>query len=218
MGYASDFVRVLLSQRGDPYHWGEEVRMDDPNPPAFDCSEFTEWGSHRVGNPLPDGSANQYEFCRRKGTLITVTKALATPGALLYHPGHVAVSMGDKSHSVEAKGKAYGVGIFSALGRGWTTGMLVPGMIYAAPPKPPGATHPRWPGRFITQPPVMKMTAAETRFQQRLADLGFYHGRIDGIYGPATEAATVALQDRAKIRQDGIVGEITWNAAWTVKV
>jgi hypothetical protein len=41
----------------------------------------------------------------------------------------VAISLGD-GRTIEARGSAYGVGIFSANGRGWTAGGLVPGMKY----------------------------------------------------------------------------------------
>ena len=58
-----------------------------------------------------------------------VEQALRTPGALLFRPGHVAISLGD-GRTIEAKGSKYGVGIFSAHNRGWTTGGLIPGMRY----------------------------------------------------------------------------------------
>lgn len=215
MAYAADFIRVLRTQIGDPYIWAREVNLNDPNPHGFDCSEYTEWGVHRIGLYLPDGSSAQHSYCKRKGTIISVRKALATQGALLWHPGHIAVSVGNSKSSIEAKGKAYGVGVFSALGRGWEAGMLVPGLHYTAPPKPPASTGiPRWPGRYITQPPVMKMTAAEGRYQQQLAKLGYYHGKQDLLYGPGMEAATVEMQKDKHLKPDGVVGDQTWYAAF----
>lgn len=211
--YASTFVKILLSQRGDPYIFGYEVNLNDPNPRAFDCSEFIEWAAHRAGGYMPDGSPAQWDYCRRKGTSIGVAAAVRTSGALLHKDGHIAISLGN-GNTIEAKGKAYGVGVFSAAGRGWTHGMKVPGMVYGAPPKPPATTAPRWPGRFLTQPPMMKMLVAEKPYQQRLAALGLYGGPIDLLYGPSMESATRALQDRKGIRVDGVAGEDSWYAAW----
>lgn len=211
--YASAFVSKLLSQRGDTYVFGGEIRPGTVNPNRYDCSEFTEWSAHMVGGYLPDGSSAQLDYCRKKGTIISVSTAMKTSGALLFRPGHVAVSLGN-GKTIEARGKAYGVGVFSADNRGWTAAAKVPGMTYGAPPKPPATTAPRWPGRFITQPPVFEMNAAETKFQERLRALGLYGGPIDSLYGPSTESATRVLQQRRGLVEDGIVGDKTWYAAW----
>jgi cell wall-associated NlpC family hydrolase len=217
--YAADVTRLALTQVGDRYVYGAEVSHSDPNPKLhhkpLDCSEFTEWDLNRLGIKMPDGSANQYTYCKRYGKVVSVAQAIKTQGALLYHPGHIAISLGNGS-TIEAKGKAYGVGKFSASGRGWTAGLLIPHVVYGAPPKPPtvSSTVPRWPGRYLTQPPMMVLTAAETKIQTRLRDLGLYHGRIDSRYGPMTEEAVDELQRRKGLRQDGVVGDQTWYAAF----
>lgn len=217
--YIADLVSLLRTQIGDPYIWGREVSPSDPNPYGFDCSEYVEWGVRRKGGYIPDGSSAQYEYCRSKGTTCSVTTAINTFGALLHHypfdgrPGHIAVSLGN-GYTLEARGKAYGVGTFAgAASRGFTHGMRVPGFTYGAPLKPP-TTAPRWPGRNLTQPPQMKMLASEAPYQKRLATLGLYKGAQDLLYGPGMEAATVALQHRYGLVQDGIAGERSWYAAW----
>lgn len=48
--------------------------------------------------------------------------------------------------------------------------------------------------------------------QQRLADLGFYKGLIDGLNGPKTIGAIAAFQASASIRVDGIYGPQTKQA------
>lgn len=211
--YATSFVSKLLSQRGDHYLFSGEIRPGTVNPDYYDCSEFGEWGAHMVGGYLPDGSAAQIDYCRRKGTTISVATAMRTPGALLYKPGHVAYVL-SPGKTIEARGKNYGVGVFSSEGRGWAAAAKIPGMVYGAPPKPPSTPAPAWPGRFITQPPAWNLSVSETRFQQRLKDLGLYGGPVDSLYGPSTESATRVLQQRKGLVVDGIVGDKTWYAAW----
>ncbi|MCE9673331.1 C40 family peptidase [Myxococcus stipitatus] len=123
------FVQKALAQAGDKYIFGAETKLNDPNPKAFDCSELVEWAAAQAGVHMPDGTMNQVPYCKQKGTTLSVEQALKTRGALLFKPGHVAISLGD-GRTIEAKGSAYGVGIFSAKGRGWTSGALVPGLKY----------------------------------------------------------------------------------------
>jgi cell wall-associated NlpC family hydrolase len=128
-GTAEAFVQKALAQNGDRYVFGAETNLNDPNPNTFDCSELVQWAAHQAGVTVPDGTMNQVPFFRQKGTEISVDKALRTRGALLFRPGHVAISLGD-GRTIEAKGSAYGVNVFSAQGRGWTSGALIPGLKY----------------------------------------------------------------------------------------
>lgn len=128
-GTADAFVQKALSQAGDRYVFGAEANLNDPNPNAFDCSELVQWAAHQVGVTIPDGTMNQLPHIQKAGKAISVEQALRTKGALLFRPGHVAISLGD-GRTIEAKGSKYGVGIFSAHNRGWTAGGLIPGMQY----------------------------------------------------------------------------------------
>lgn len=128
-GTAEAFVQKALAQRGDRYVFGAETNLNDPNPDTFDCSELVQWAAHQAGVSVPDGTMNQVPYFRQKGTEISVAQALRTRGALLYRPGHVAISLGD-GRTIEARGRAYGVNIFPANGRGWTSGALIPGLKY----------------------------------------------------------------------------------------
>jgi putative chitinase len=145
-----DLLDLLLTQDGDPYIFGAEAEASDSNPNAFDCSELVEWGCARLGvKPImPDGAIYQVRHCRKYELLIPVEQAIRTSGALLFHfsdnpftggrphCSHVAVSQGN-GKTFEAKGRAYGVGAFSALKRGWTHAGLIPGLEYGEPVIPP---------------------------------------------------------------------------------
>jgi len=134
------FLDAALSQQGKPYVWGSSASASDASPPSFDCSELTKWAAARAGVTIPDGAAHQYVWLKEQGATMTVQQALQTPGALLFHfaaepqPGlggeppvaHVAISLGN-GMTMEAKGHAYGVGIFQAGDRVNYAGMI-PGM------------------------------------------------------------------------------------------
>jgi cell wall-associated NlpC family hydrolase len=125
---AAALVELALSQLGKAYVWGAEVSEDDPNPKAFDCSELVEWACRRLGVKIVDGSAAQHAWCRAHDTMLDLDVAIATAGALLFREGHVAISLGN-GHTIEAKGRAYGVVEDTARGR-FTAGARVPGLEY----------------------------------------------------------------------------------------
>ena len=54
--------------------------------------------------------------------------------------------------------------------------------------------------------------AEVTLLQQHLLAAGFRPGRLDGRFGPATEAALLAFQRSRSLLPDGIAGPITWQA------
>jgi cell wall-associated NlpC family hydrolase len=136
------FLSTALSQAGKPYVWGASASPTDPNPKAFDCSELTKWAAERVGVTIPDVASAQYLYLKQHAALIPVAQALHTPGALLFHfdhepknladdpsAGHVAISLGDGVHTIEARGHAYGTNVFAnAAGRGFNFAGVIPGM------------------------------------------------------------------------------------------
>jgi cell wall-associated NlpC family hydrolase len=115
------FLKVAQAQIGDRYVFGAEVKLDDPNPAVFDCSEFTQWAAHQAGVKIPDGATAQYLHFKQKGQLIDPEQAKNIPGALLFSfdrepragdgrtPGaHVAISLGN-GKVVEAANRRAGV-------------------------------------------------------------------------------------------------------------
>jgi len=136
------FLTTALGQQGKPYVYGATASISDPSPKAFDCSELTKWAAGRVGVTIPDGATAQYLYIRDHGDTMTVQQALHTPGALLFHfghepknlgdipaDGHVAISVGDGVHTIEARGHAYGTNVFdNASGRDFNFAGVIPGM------------------------------------------------------------------------------------------
>ncbi len=56
-------------------------------------------------------------------------------------------------------------------------------------------------------------TGATVRtIQERLADWGYYSGKVDGIFGRLTRSAVIALQKRSGLTADGIAGPATLRA------
>jgi cell wall-associated NlpC family hydrolase len=122
------FVALALAQAGKKYVFGAEASPSDPNPRAFDCSELVEWCAARVGiSPkVPDGSAAQAAWVRSRGGGQSVSAAINTKGALLFMPGHVAISLGN-GKTIEAMNPSNGVRQGNANGRRWTSAGKIPG-------------------------------------------------------------------------------------------
>lgn len=240
MVFAADFVALCLKQAGDRYVFGHEVKLTDEDPDTFDCSELVQWAGARLGvrPKIPDGSWLQARHLKRRGMLCSVKEGIETQGALLFRfkgdpfegrkrpkSAHVAVSLGN-GNTIEARGSRWGVGEFSAVRRrGWTHAGLIPGIVYDAPPsspKPaqvadpePDAVIPDWPGRLITQPPIM--AGDDVRLWQGRAQENGWQLEVDGLYGDESEGVCRALQAREGLAVDGIVGPDTWRATWAGK-
>jgi hypothetical protein len=68
-------------------------------------------------------------------------------------------------------------------------------------------TPPRYPGRPLQ---LGSKGISVERVQNRLSELGLYSARIDGSFGPITDAGVRRFQLREAPPVDGIVGPITW--------
>lgn len=107
-----------------------------------------------------------------------------------------------------------------------TNGTSVPGVSPAAPaPAAPTSTAPApAPGTKAPAPAPQGICEGQNVFgpgsqggcvriiQQRLTDLGYSPGPVDGIYGQKTAEAVKVFQQRSGLPQDGVVGVQTWNA------
>jgi hypothetical protein len=223
-------VQLALAQQGDRYVANAQNDPSNPNPSEFDCSELVRWSCARAGvqPPMPDGSWIQQRWCVSQGTLVTVDRAIATRGALLFNhrdaggqavdPGpvcpphaHVAVSLGDGT-TIEAMGTKYGVLVASARNRSWTAGGLIPGCTYSSaptpPPSPPPAPPPPGGPTQRLDKPVLERGSqgpAVAEMQQLLIKLGI--GRLaqfgaTGNFLDVTDEAVRLFQDQVRRQHD----------------
>lgn len=165
-----DVLNIMRSQIGKPYRFGAPVSLNDPNPPAFDCSALIYWACGRAGATplLPRVSMFQHQAFIDNGTLLgdirtdpgVVARTLAIRGAIIIRTvlsdgrtpcdpaqgnasrSHIAISMGDGT-ILEAQQTGKPVGIYSANPqlRLWTAGGRLPGVNYGG--GLPGNAHAR---------------------------------------------------------------------------
>jgi cell wall-associated NlpC family hydrolase len=127
---ASQIVALALQQAGKAYVYGAQASPSDPNPRAFDCSELVQWCCARCGiTDCPRTSEQQQAWCSQHGTLISIQDGINTKGALLFQPGHVAISLGN-GKTIEAMNEQDGIRQGNANGRGWTAAGRIPGCKY----------------------------------------------------------------------------------------
>lgn len=216
-----DLVNKMMSQRGDRYVFGAEIRLGDPDPDQGDCSEYIEWACWQIGlrNPkMPDGSLAQINHCRA----IPLSAGLATAGAVLWRPGHIVVSRGDSKTTIEARGAKYGVNVFGSQGRFSRAG-LIPGLDYSN-------RRPSQPGMTTNDLQVIAWCVALCKTTRHYAGakndyikwlqggLNNVSGRglkVDGHYGPATQRAVVDLKRMLGRRPDDtVVDRWVWDAIY----
>lgn len=138
-----EIVEEARKWLGVPYRFGAEtIAGETPYETGWDCSEFVEFVLKQlgyrdvIGENFPDGSWNQFEFCKARATLIGIEKARRTPGALIFlrsgsthQISHVAFTSGDNT-TIEARGVKYGTGEWPWRDADWTDAALIPRVLY----------------------------------------------------------------------------------------
>jgi hypothetical protein len=228
---AEEFYAAAFAQVGKRYIFGHEVRMDDPSPRAFDCSELVEWMFHGAGIRIPDGSYNQ------EASSVPVNSRELITGDLFFHRNrsgrvhHVGLYVGHDL-VVEARGRAYGVisTPLDKLALRWAA-EAAPA---PTPTKPPQARK-RYPlkGHDVygkkhgpQDRHVRDGYATEDRENIAAYIQAGYNGwrelnpggskpaplETDGYFGQLTTDAVMEFQRRKKFKTDGLVGPRTWPA------
>lgn len=223
-----DFLAYCMSRVGSPYRVGPQ--RTKVNGPYSDCSGLVKQAATVCGivnfPTVSQLQLNALEPC-------SVEEALHTPGALLGHNGygpfgHIAVSRGNGSQIVEAKGRAWGVLVSSAFGRGLNRAGRVRGLTYVGHTQPghvesnglaslAEALHlvgVQWTSRASGQPVVKVGSKGKTvaNIQLALNVLSGTRLAIDGQFGPQTQRALMAFQRWCRITADGVAGPQTYRA------
>jgi Putative peptidoglycan binding domain len=189
-------IAIAESQIGKPYNNdGGNWNADDPDPPYFDCSEFTEWVCLRAGVPvrLAEASYLQYWQCQKLGREISVSAGIATRGSLLFSfrntatgarvpppkswndvpanfRGHVVFSLGG-NRTIGAMNTNVGVARGTASTNSYDYAALVPGLDYGGggggggTPLPPDQAA----ARFRPRPDKPKLVRGDNGPQVREA-------------------------------------------------
>jgi hypothetical protein len=182
---------------------------------------LVEWAVRRAGGHIPDGSHNQWVYCRDHGTAVPVQVGEGTRGALLFigreRVHHVVLSLGD-GRTIEARGKAYGIGVWPMANRPWAYAARIPGVEYgSAPPAPtptPREGEAGWDafsGRLLRLA-TPRMRGEDVRLVQRALRTKGYSMATNGIFGRITDRNVRHFQRVANLAADGIVGPLTWRA------
>jgi hypothetical protein len=229
-------ARTCIGQR---YVLGAKVPKDNPHwKGPWDCAEFASWcvfQSYGIVFGMRPARADRgdsysgfwYDDADEPGAAIPWRDALHIAGAFLVRRprpkliGHVAISLGDGKHTIEARSAKLGVNQFDgADDRPWDIGVLLPGVEYEGGASsdtvdvdpnfvPPPQRVPA--GYFALQTPQLTGPAV-LAIQIALDKASYDPGPLDGDFGPMTEAAVASFQAERGLELDGIVGPQTASA------
>lgn len=233
--HAGRILEIAKRYLGRPY---KNIRIDYTDEDwkgAFDCAEYATYCAYRAFGRLY-GTTNNADISKADaytgawkndsknlGIRLPWKDALKIPGAFLlrYPPapgkmGHIAISLGDGKNVYEARGKAHGVGKFSATGRKWDTGVKLPWVNNGAPESVELDAL-----TFQLTNPMAGYDPRVERIQKALVKAGaLASSGIDGVFGEFTKAAVEKFQKAVSVLTTGIVdaetgklllGDKLWN-------
>jgi len=136
------------------------------------------------------------------------------------HIGYVEHADGSGIHTIEGNtGSPQGVwrvtrqaNVVKGYGRPRYHG--AGGAAPSAPPRPSAQHAPPWPGTYLRATTRGHGTRA---WQQRMAARG-WRIAVDDVYGPASAGICRQFQAEKRLGVDGVVGPVTWKAAWEAPV
>jgi lysozyme family protein len=237
----TDILESAKSHVGERYILGAHAPLTNKNwTGPWDCAEYTSWLAYQTyglvygcGTTGLSGADPYSGFwaddARTRGRKVSAAVAAATPGAFLIRLpvtkpikriGHVAISIGNGS-VYEAAGANLGVRVGPIEGRRWDMGVLLPGVDYDNHPADgTDPTHPEADAPDGIAPGVLILRQQESptfddhvvEVQAALKDRGIDPGKIDGLFGPLTEAAVYTFQLAEGLLPDGEVGPLTGSA------
>jgi lysozyme family protein len=235
----SDILERAQSHLGERYILGAHAPLSNKTwSGPWDCAEYASWLAYQTygivygcGTTGLSGADPYSGFwaddARKRGRKVSAAVAAATPGAFLVRLpitqpikriGHVAISMGNGS-VYEAASAKLGVRVGPIEGRRWDMGVLLPGVDYDNRIDE-GTELAQDEADELTSPSVLILRQQESptfddhvvEVQAALKDRGFDPGKIDGLFGPITEAAVYSYQLAEGLLPDGEVGPLTGGA------
>lgn len=99
--------------------------------------------------------------------------------------------------------------LFEIMGPSPTpTAVPTPSPTPTATPEPTASPVPAYEGLISYKSRGLRVI----QLQEKLMELGYYTGEIDGVFGDGTHKAVVAFQKRNQLQADGVVGQMTFAA------
>lgn len=171
-----------------------------------DCSGLIVGAIRAISPSYGDRSANTFkaQFVE-SGTVKTIPEI---PGLAVWKSGHIGIYIGN-GQVVEARGYKYGVVITKLSSRPWTHWGKIKDVEYdtVTVDKPALIVS-----KYLKYHRGKQCDAQVIALQERLRELGYYAGKIDGWFGSGTRGAVEDFQSDAHIEVDGVVGRETTEA------
>lgn len=76
-------------------------------------------------------------------------------------------------------------------------------------------TAPAWPGRYLIFDSGIPVFGSDVKVWQRQMRARGWILTVDGVYGEESRHTCLLFQDEHGLKADGVVGPLTWQAAWT---
>ena len=228
MSFGNRLIDRASSHIGQEYKLGARAKYLDPNfAGPWDCAEFVSWVVFQESGeqellgcqPRNPASADAYTGqwvadAKKYGLIISVEEALSTVGTALLrspngHPhGHIAFSVGDGQHTVEAMDSKHGVtkGPANPQQRGWDYGVRIPDPAQWAALTRDGSKPAAW---FFRPDQSSRGDPRIVAIQNALSKAAGTEISATGIYSTSLARAVGKFQKANDIVVDGFVGSQT---------
>jgi peptidoglycan hydrolase-like protein with peptidoglycan-binding domain len=205
-------IAAARAEIGKPYQY------DGKGPNTFDCSGLTAWAfQHGAGIDIGAGTAGQL----LNGILVAENVSFPSIVAKLQPcdvsfpiATHCQLWTGTDIIEAAEPGTVVREVAEWAVPPYQATVYQVRRYLPTSGPSAP-VSAPRWPGRYLrlTSPYMAGQDVREWQAQVNVLD-GITALVVDGLFGPDTENATKAVQAHLRVAVDGIVGPVSWQAAF----
>jgi len=175
-----------------------------------DCSGLFAWAFAKLGGSIAHGSNSIYDrYCTEKGKLTNEVRKTIKPGTAVFtgdskSHGHIGLYVGN-GKVIEASGTQAGVCVSNLSASKWTYWGELRGVTYDTE----GSST-----EDVSLPTLRRGDKGESvkKMQELLLERGYKLPKYgaDGDFGSETESAVKAFQRDWGLKQDGVVGELTW--------